>query len=138
MDKEPSLSIWFLRDLEGKKKTWIRCSQVKTYHAPQFEGLDKEDMLDWGLQYQDVKDALPDTQLEREKLHRDYISTVIYTIKGQSFITWCEQRIKERNDALLEKQDKLVWVDPEVADAIRASTSVSTQKGSGVHLLKVS
>ena len=132
------MSIWFLRALEAKKKTWIRCSQVKTYHAPGFEGLDKEDMLDWGLNYQEVKDALPDDKHERKVLHRDYISTVIYTIVGQPFITWCEARIRERNEELLQNQDKLLWVDPEVAAAIRNSNSVSTSKGSGVHLLKVS
>lgn len=138
MDKEPNMSIYFLRQLKAKDKTWIRDNAVKVYHAPQFEGLDKEDMLDWGFQYQQVKDALPDTKLELEKLHRDYISSVIYTIMGNPFVTWCQGRINQRNQELLQKQDQIIWMDPEVATAIRNSNSVSTTKGNGANLLKVS
>ena len=47
--------------------------------------------------------ALPEEQREVEKLHRDYVSTVIYTIVGNPFASWVEGRIRERN-RLLEEQ----------------------------------
>ena len=84
------MSIWFLRDLKKKNKTWITPQNVKVYHAPQYEGLDKLDMLEWAKDYQDVKDALPDTREDQLKLSRDYISTIIFTIRGQPFMDWCQ------------------------------------------------
>ena len=45
---------------------------------------------------------LPSEHREVLKLHRDYVSTVIYTVVGRPFIDWVEDRIKERNDKLEE------------------------------------
>ena len=76
------MSIYHLRDLATKKKKQITTAEADIYKVPQYEGLDKEDMLQWAANNADVADALPDALQEREKLHRDYISTVIYTLCG--------------------------------------------------------
>jgi hypothetical protein len=46
---------------------------------------------------------LPDEPREVEKLHRDYVSTVIYTIVGKPFSDWVELKIKARNSEIEEK-----------------------------------
>jgi hypothetical protein len=71
------------------------------------------------------------------KLHRDYVSTVIYTNVGQPFSDWVEARIRERNTALEEQQDMNVMLDPEIAQILQASNSVSVSKGISNKLLKV-
>ena len=66
------------------------------------------------------------------------MSTVIYTIVGKPFSDWVELKIKERNEFIEEKQDMHVHLDQEIADILRASTSVSVSKGTSNMLLKVS
>ena len=72
-------------------------------------------MLNWASQYPAVAAALPSESVELEKLHRDYISTVIYTLVGQPFATWVESKVEERNQHIQESQDKNVMLDPEIA-----------------------
>jgi hypothetical protein len=80
---------------------------------------------------------LPDEPREIEKLHRDYVSTVIYTIVGKPFSDWVEMKIKARNSDLEEKQDMNVHLDPEIAEILKNSTSISTSKGISNSLFKV-
>ena len=54
-------------------------------------------MLSWASQFPAVAAALPTEPVELEKLHRDYISTVIYTLVGQPFATWVDSKVAERN-----------------------------------------
>ena len=59
-------------------------------------------MLKFAATKPHVAKFLPSEQREILKLHRDYVSTVIYTVVGRPFINWVEDRIKERNDKLEE------------------------------------
>jgi hypothetical protein len=74
-------------------KTRIKSEDVKVYHAPQFKGLNIKQMLEWAQGYPAVANALPSESAELEKLHRDYVSTVIYTLVGQPFIAWVNDRV---------------------------------------------
>ena len=138
LDKIEAMSIFHLRDLANRTKMWIECEKVKVYHAPQYEGLTTKDMLKWAEGSQDVKAALPDVKSEREKLHRDYVSTVIYTLCGKPFKQWVDQIAAERDAKILEEQDKMIMLDPAIANILKNSTRVSTTKGISSHLLKVS
>ena len=42
-----SVTIWHLRDLAAGKRKIIKCTDVKTIHVPQFEGLKIETMLEF-------------------------------------------------------------------------------------------
>ena len=108
------------------------------YHAPQFKGLNIEQMLSWASQYPEVAAALPSESTELEKLHRDYVSSVIYTIVGQPFVVWVQSKVEERNQHIQESQDKNVMLDPEIAQILQASHAISVSKGISNNLLKVS
>jgi hypothetical protein len=50
---------------------------------------------------------------------------VIYSVFGNQFAMWIEERIQERNSKLEVKQNLLINMDPTVAAAFEASKQVS-------------
>ena len=95
------------------------------FQAPQYDGLSIEEMLKFADKYNLVAQALPSEPREVLKLHRNYVSSVIYSLVGEPFAKWVIARIKERNRKIEEKQDMLAQLDPEIAEILKASTSVS-------------
>ena len=132
------MTVLHLRDLVSNRRKIIKCEDVKIYQAPQYQGLKVEDMLLWAQAYPEVAQYLPEEPREVEKLHRDYVSTVIYTVVGSRFSDWVESKIKARNEELEAKQDMTVHLDPDIAEILKNSTSVSCQKGISNNLFKVS
>ena len=94
-------------------------------------------MLLFAEAYPAVLKCLPSEKREIEKLHRDYVSTVIFTIVGKPFSDWVESKIKDRNDEVEDKQDMNVYMDPEIAAILKNSSSVSVAKGISNNLFKV-
>ena len=82
-------------------------------------------MLKFSEQYPMVRAALPSEQREILKLHRNYVSTVIYTLVGEPFAVWVKERIQERNNKILQEQNMNAQFDPEIAAILDKSTSVS-------------
>ena len=95
-------------------------------------------MLEWAKPYPDVAFSLPSEPREVEKLHRDFVSTVVFTICGMPFADWVTERINDRNAFVEQKKDMNVHLDPEIAAILNQSTSVSTMRGVSNNLLKVS
>ena len=58
--------------------------------------------------------ALPIEPREIDKLPRSYISNVIYTIVGEKFKIWVDQKVLERTEKLVKDQDLAIEMDPEV------------------------
>jgi len=56
---------------------------------------------------------------------RSYINNVVYSCVGQPFLDWIKERTEERNEKIKRERGMLVNLDPEVARAFKASTSVS-------------
>ena len=56
---------------------------------------------------------------------RHYICNVIYTIIGDEFQKWANQRIDNRNEKVVKEKDMEINMDPEIAAIFKASTSVS-------------
>lgn len=67
---------------------------------------------------------LPDSK-EISQLPRQWLANVIYTVFGQQFAQWIEEKILERNKKLEVKQNLLINMDPSVAAAFEASKQVS-------------
>ena len=63
---------------------------------PQYDELTLDEILDFGLSYKLVEDALPIIR-EIRKMPREYICNVIYTLVGDEFKEWMMKRVKERN-----------------------------------------
>ena len=80
--------------------------------------------------------ALPEPQKEIEKLPREYIGNVVFTIIGQPFQNWVNQRIERRNAKISSDQNLSIQMDPEIAELFKNSTSVSVSKGVSGNLMK--
>ena len=79
MDKPANMGWFYLKGLQDKTKTRINVNEHKTLYIPQYEGLDKQDLLDWAKEKPDAMKALPDSPREQKLLHKDFIANVIYT-----------------------------------------------------------
>ena len=91
---------------------------------PHFEGLKIETMLLYAEMHPNVMRALPSIQRERLKLPRSYIANLIYTIVGQPFKDWVENKVNERHEARREQADTIL-LDAEIADTFFASNAIS-------------
>ena len=69
--------------------------------------------------------ALPIAKKEIDKLPRQYLANVIYTLVGKPFDAWVEARIEARNQKIKEKGQMQIELDPEIAAIFHASTAVS-------------
>ena len=63
--------------------------------------------------------AFPSVQKEREKLPRQYIINVIYTLRGLHFKDWVNQRVDARHESCVEKKELNIIMDPAIAAIYR-------------------
>ena len=77
-----------------------------------------------------VSKCLPTEQREVYKLPRAYLANVIYTLVGDKFRKWVEQKIEERNEKIMQEQNMAIDMDPEVYQAFKASNYVSGKSSS--------
>ena len=123
------VTVLHLRDLAAGKRKLILCKDAKQIHVPQFEDLDKEDMLAFAAAYPEVARALPSEEREVKKLHRSYIANVIHTLVGEPFRQWVEINMAARNRKIEVDQNLMIEMDAEVLRAFQASTSISGKSG---------
>ena len=71
-----------------------------------------------------VYDYLPDLQ-ELDKVSREWICNVCYTVLQDEFGDWVKTQVKNRNEEVVEKGELNIEMDAEVFAAFQASTSVS-------------
>jgi len=75
---------------------------------------------------------------EIKRLPKEFLVTVIHSIVGDPFKIWVKNQITERNTQLALKKDKLVSMDPGVAEALRATTQLTSGPGNTHNMLKES
>ena len=68
----------------------IKSKDIKSLGVPLYEGLSTNDILNWAKDNADVMRALPSEPREIDKLLRQYIINVVYTIIGEPFRIWVE------------------------------------------------
>ena len=81
-------------------------------------------MQNFSAKYPGVNKYFP-IEKEMDKLPRQYIANVIYTIVGNQFSEWVKSQMQKRNDKIKAEQDMLIDMDPEIAAIFKASQSVS-------------
>ena len=74
-----------MRDIAAGKRLLIKAKDIKEIHIPLFEGLSTANMLEFGMKYPNVRDALPIEPREVGKLLRKYVGNLIYTLVGDPF-----------------------------------------------------
>ena len=58
--------------------------------------------------------SLP-VEKEIQKLTRQYLANVIFTIVGDNFSVWVDDKIDERNAKIKEEGAMMINMDPEIA-----------------------
>ena len=71
-------------------------------------------MLFHAKNFAQVARALPLEPREVEKLPRSYLANVIYTIIGDRFRIWVDEKISERNQKIMQTQNLAINMDPEI------------------------
>ena len=49
------------------------------------------------------------------KISRAYLGNVIYTIVGEAFNDWVNEKVNERHQKFKEKKEMMIHMDPEIA-----------------------
>ena len=118
------MTIYFLKDLCNNKKLHLRNDQVKTIHVPQYKNLSLAKILDFASNQPRVFDYLPD-EPDLAKVPKQWVVDICAAIIGQEFREWVEDCKEERNEAMAQKREMMIDMDPEMAARFKASTHVS-------------
>ena len=106
------MTIFHLRDLASGRRRIIRCEDVKVFQAPMYDGLAIKNMLTFAKNYPEVVETLPLEEREIDKLPRDYISCICYTLIGQPFLDWVDVQVNARNQKIQQQHNMMVDLDP--------------------------
>ena len=120
-----NVTVWHLRDLVAGRRTLIKAQNIKHLHVPHFKKLAIKHMMEYCKGIPKVMKAFPSEAKEIEKLPRQYIINVIFTLVGSPFEVWVNQRIEERHRLIAEDRDLNIELDPDIAAIFQASNSVS-------------
>ena len=120
-----NVTVWHLRDLVAGRRTMIKAQNIKHLHVPHFKKLAIKHMMEYASGIPKVMKAFPSETKEIEKLPRQYIINIIYTLVGKPFELWVNQRIEERHRLIAEDQNMNIELDPDIAAIFQASNSVS-------------
>ena len=116
-----------MRDLVTGKRRIIKSKDIKNIGVPQYEGLSTADILDYSKDYPTVAEALPSEPREVDKLHRQYVINVVYTLVGDPFRLWMEGVMQARDAKIKEERNLGIDLDPEILRIFRNSTAVSSK-----------
>ena len=103
-----------MRDLASGKKRIMKNDKVKVIIIPQYDGLQVERMLEFAEDHPQVFEFLP-IKKEVKKLSRAYIGNVIYTVIGERFNEWVNDKVNERHQKFKEKKEMMIHMDPDIA-----------------------
>ena len=109
------------------KCTRIKSKDIKHIIIPCFEGLSIKELMQFARKYSKVMKALPVVEKEIEKLPRQYIANIIYTLVEEPFYEWVEAQINIRNEKMADKMDVHIEMDPELVKVFKESTAVTSK-----------
>jgi len=100
--------------------------------VPHYENLSLEKIKAFCSGHEnDIDNYLPDKQ-ELHKISREFICNVCATVLKNIFTDWIKEQIEERNEEMKEKKDMNIELDPDIAAAFHASSSVSRRQ---IHIM---
>ena len=71
--------------------------------------------------------SLPIEEKECEKLPRQYIANVIYTVIGDPFQKWVNEQVQARHAKMTKEHRTEVDMDPEIEAIFQASNHISSK-----------
>jgi hypothetical protein len=100
---------------------------MKYLYAPQYESLGISQVFNYIKTMEKVIiDYLPDER-DWDRLPRQYMLNLVYTLSGENFSNWVASNIDARNNELAAKQDLMIEMDPQIAKAFAESTQISSK-----------
>ena len=93
----------------------IKCTNVQYLFVPAYKGLTLHDFLAKVKDYPQVEAYLPDPQ-DRHRLPRQWVINIFSSVVGKPFAAWTHKIVTERNEVFAEKNDKMMMMDPEIAE----------------------
>ena len=128
-----TVTVWHMRDLVSGKRLRINAKEIKHLNVPQYEDLKIEEFFKWAAEEEIaakkpgyIMSAFPIEEKEREKLPRQYIINVIYTLAGQKFRAYVDTLVDRRHTKIAEQRQLYIELDPEIAEVFNQSNAVST------------
>jgi hypothetical protein len=119
-----SMTIFHMKEIVAGPRTRVKEADVKQLNVPHFEGLKMDTFLSYAANKPAVMQALPSVLREREALPRGYLANVIYTLVGEPFKQWVEQRVNNRHEQR-RQEEGAIQMDSEIAAIFNRSTATS-------------
>ena len=129
-----SMTIFHMREIVAGTRRRVKEAEVKQLNVPHFEGLKMETFLEYAAAKPAVMEALPSVLRERAALPRSYVANLIYTLVGEPFKQWVEQRVNARHEQR-RKDQSTIEMDPEIAAIFNRSTATSGKYPSRLSIL---
>ena len=104
----------------------IKAKEIKSIFVPMYKGLAIEDILNKGKECPEVAHYLPEER-DLDRLPKQWIADITYTVMKESFSKWVTERVKIRNDTIAENRNLIIELDPEVAEAFKKSLNISSK-----------
>ena len=118
------MTIYFLKDIIGRKKAWVHNDDVKTCHVPQYKRLSIDKIMEFLADKPMVDVYFPD-EPDMPKVPKQWIVNVCAAVLGNVFKQWVAEQIEERNAEMADKRDLMIAMDPHMAAKFQASTHMS-------------
>ena len=107
-----------LKDIMSGAKTSLQSYQIRAISVPHYTGLTIKDILAYAGDHEVVLQALP-IQRECYRLERSYLCNLIYSIVGEPFKNWVDERVNRRNHKVAVVGNQFINMDPEIARIFR-------------------
>jgi len=114
----------FLKDLISGAKKYVKSGQLHHLVVPQYDGLSIQCILTKVGDNPDFVLHMPIVR-EMQKVGKQWIINVAYTIIGDQFAEWVMNMVTERNLKVQREGNKMINIDPEIKAAWQQSTHIS-------------
>ena len=119
-----NVTIYFLKDILARKKSYVRNEAIQTVYVPQYEGLYLKDIAEFASQHPNIAAYMPD-EPDLPKTPKQWIINVCATVIGKPFKTWVKDQVEECNETMNKKKQMDIDMDPQMHAKFQASTHVS-------------
>ena len=124
MHPADNTTIYFLKDILARKKSYVRNEAIQTVYVPQYEGLYLKDIAEFAVQHPNIAAYMPDDP-DLPKTPKQWIINVCATVIGKPFKAWVKDQVEERNETMNKKKQMDIDMDPQMHAKFQASTHVS-------------
>ena len=124
MNSADNVTIYFLKDILARKKSYVRNEAIQTVYVPQYEGLCFKDIAEFASQHPNIAAYMPDDP-DLPKTPKQWIINVCVAVIGKPFKDWVYDQVEERNLLMTRKREMMITMDPMMAQKFQASTHVS-------------